>query len=107
MAQSQPSGARPRATAVEPDVVPTERVYAGAPPRPKGVYELLVDGRLAGQAGATEGGTLTTGMASGTAQTCPGPVQTLRFTGLPDGEKDVETGLSFGLDARAGSANTP
>ncbi len=42
MAESQPSGVRlvfrTRATAVELDVVATKRVYAGAPPRPDGVY---------------------------------------------------------------------
>ncbi|MGC5003207.1 GDSL-type esterase/lipase family protein [Streptomyces sp. DT203] len=97
MAESQPSGVRlafrTRATAVELDVVATKRVYVGAPPRPDGVYELLVDGRLAGRAGATEGDTLTIDMASGTAQTRRGPVETLRFTDLPDEEKDVEIWL--------------
>ncbi|MFV5996314.1 GDSL-type esterase/lipase family protein [Streptomyces sp. NPDC056231] len=97
MAESQPSGVRlafrTRATAVELDVVATKRVYVGAPPRPDGVYELLVDGRLAGRASATEGDTLTIDMTSGTAQTRPGPVETLRFTGLPDDEKDVEIWL--------------
>ncbi|MEW2489877.1 SGNH/GDSL hydrolase family protein [Streptomyces sp. NPDC048411] len=97
MAESQPSGVRlafrTRATAVELDVVATKRVYVGAPPRPDGVYELLVDGRLAGRASATEGDTVTIDMASGAAQTRPGPVETLRFTGLPDDEKDVEIWL--------------
>ena len=50
MAESQPSGVRlvfrTRATAVELDTLPTKRVYVGAPPRPDGVYDLLVDGRL-------------------------------------------------------------
>ncbi|MFE7356173.1 SGNH/GDSL hydrolase family protein [Streptomyces sp. NPDC057543] len=97
MAESQPSGVRlafrTRATAVELDVVATKRVYVGAPPRPDGVYELLVDGRLAGRASATEGDMLTIDMTAGTAQTRPGPVDTLRFTGLPDDEKDVEIWL--------------
>nr|WSY57375.1 GDSL-type esterase/lipase family protein [Streptomyces sp. NBC_00886] len=97
MAESQPSGVRlvfrTRATAVELDVVATKRIYVGAPPRPDGVYELLVDGRLVGRAGAAEGDILTIDMAAGTAQTRPGPVETLRFTGLPDDEKDVEIWL--------------
>lgn len=54
MAESQPSGVRlafrTRATAIELDALPTKRVYVGAPPRPDGVYDLLVDGRLAGRA---------------------------------------------------------
>ncbi|UQX04427.1 GDSL-type esterase/lipase family protein [Streptomyces sp. RerS4] len=97
MAESQPAGVRlafrTRATAVELDVVATKRVYVGAPPRPDGVYELLVDGRLAGRAVAPEGDTLIIDMGAGTAQTRPGPVETLRFTDLPDHEKDVEIWL--------------
>ncbi|MFI1227564.1 MULTISPECIES: GDSL-type esterase/lipase family protein [unclassified Streptomyces] len=97
MAESQPSGVRlafrTRATAVELDVVATKRVYPGAPPRPDGVYELLVDGRPAGRAGATDGDTLTIDLASMTTQMRPGPVETLRFTGLPEDEKDVEIWL--------------
>ncbi|MFD3975153.1 GDSL-type esterase/lipase family protein [Streptomyces cyaneofuscatus] len=97
MAESQPSGVRlafrSRATAVELDVVATKRVYPGAPPRPDGVYELLVDGHLAGRASAPDGDTLTIDLASGTTHTRPGPVETLRFTGLPDDEKSIEIWL--------------
>jgi hypothetical protein len=97
MAEAQPSGVRlafrTRATAVELDTLPTKRVYAGAPPRPDGVYELLVDGRLAGQASVTGGNTLTIDMTTGAAEHRPGPVGTLRFTGLPDDMKDVEIWL--------------
>ncbi|MFJ9329638.1 SGNH/GDSL hydrolase family protein [Streptomyces sp. NPDC101230] len=97
MAESQPSGVRlafrSRATAVELDVVATKRVYPGAPPRPDGVYELLVDGRLAGRASAPDGDTLTIDLASGTAHSRPGPVETISFTGLPDTEKGIEIWL--------------
>ncbi|MFB7663548.1 GDSL-type esterase/lipase family protein [Kitasatospora sp. NPDC056138] len=97
MAEAQPSGVRlvlrTRATAVELDTLPTKRVYPGAPPRPDGVYDLLVDGRLAAQAGVTGGNTLTIDMTTGTAEHRPGPTGTLRFTGLPDGVKDVEIWL--------------
>ncbi|GHF46988.1 GDSL-type esterase/lipase family protein [Streptomyces morookaense] len=97
MAESQPSGVRlvfrTRATAVELDALPTKRVYTGAPPRPDGVYDLLVDGRLAGQASVAGGKTLTIDMRAGTAETRPGPVGTLRFTGLPGRDKDVEIWL--------------
>ncbi|WP_406481386.1 GDSL-type esterase/lipase family protein [Streptomyces sp. NBC_01615] len=97
MAESQPSGVRlvfrTRATTLELDTLPTKRVYVGAPPRPDGVYDLLVDGRLAGQAGVSGGNTLTIDMATGSVQAQPGPVGTLRFTDLPDGDKDVEIWL--------------
>ncbi|CAL9609970.1 hypothetical protein SUDANB106_05622 [Streptomyces sp. enrichment culture] len=97
MAESQPSGVRlalrTRATAVELDVLPTKRVYTGAPPRPDGVYDLLVDGRPAGRASVAGGSTLTIDMATGTAEHRPGPVGTIRFSGLPGRAKDVEIWL--------------
>ncbi|GAA2542517.1 MULTISPECIES: GDSL-type esterase/lipase family protein [Streptomyces] len=97
MAESQPSGVRlvfrTRATAVELDTLPTKRVYAGAPPRPDGVYDLLVDGRPAGRGTVTGGRTLFIDMSSGTSDHRPGPVGTLRFTRLPERDKTVEIWL--------------
>ncbi|WP_330334167.1 GDSL-type esterase/lipase family protein [Streptomyces sp. NBC_00536] len=97
MAESQPSGVRlvfrTRATVLELDALPTKRVYPGAPPRPEGVYDLLVDGALAGRAGVTGGNTLTVDLATGTTTLEPGPVGTLRFAGLSDADKDVEIWL--------------
>ncbi|WP_414170342.1 GDSL-type esterase/lipase family protein [Streptoverticillium reticulum] len=97
MAEAQPSGVRlvfrTRATAVELDTLPTKRVHVGAPPRPDGVYDLLVDGQLADQAGVAGGNTLTIDMTTGTAESRPGPVGTLRFSGLPGRDKDVEIWL--------------
>lgn len=97
MAESQPSGVRvvmrTRATVVELDAVPTKRVYAGAPPRPDGVYDLLVDGRLAGRGSIPGGDVLKIDMVGGTFETEPGPVGTVRFTGLPERVKDVEIWL--------------
>ncbi|NYI07540.1 GDSL-type esterase/lipase family protein [Allostreptomyces psammosilenae] len=97
MAESQPSGVRlafrTRATAVELDTLPTKRVYVGAPPRPDGVYDLLVDGRLSGQATVAGGNTVTIDMSTGTVSSRPGPAGTLRFAGLPDRMKDVEIWL--------------
>ncbi|MEU5095146.1 GDSL-type esterase/lipase family protein [Streptomyces sp. NPDC020996] len=97
MAESQPSGVRlafrTRATAVELDALRTKRVYVGAPPRPDGVYELLVDGRPAGRAESTGGNTLTVDMVTGTAEHRPGTPATLAFTGLPGHDKDVEIWL--------------
>ncbi|MGW3149597.1 GDSL-type esterase/lipase family protein [Streptomyces sp. NPDC001177] len=97
MAEAQPSGVRlvfrTSASAVELDTLPTKRIYTGAPPRPDGVYDLLVDGRLAGRSGVTGGNTLTIDMRTGATETRPGPPGTLRFTGLGDGEKDVEIWL--------------
>ncbi|MFJ5677784.1 GDSL-type esterase/lipase family protein [Streptomyces sp. NPDC093097] len=97
MAESQPTGVRlvfrTRATVVELETLPTKRVYVGVPPRPDGVYDLLLDGRLAGQGSVAGGNTLTIDMAKGTAEQQPGPTGTLRFTDLPDEVKDVEIWL--------------
>ncbi|MBQ0964311.1 lipase [Streptomyces sp. RK23] len=97
MAESQPSGVRlalrTRAAALELDTLPTKRAYVGAPPRPDGVYDLLVDGRPAGRGSVAGGNTLTIDMTTGTAGVEPGPVGTLRFTDLPEGDKDIEIWL--------------
>ncbi|SDJ37529.1 GDSL-type esterase/lipase family protein [Streptomyces indicus] len=97
MAESQPSGVRialrTRATALELDTLPTKRVYAGAPPRPDGLYDLLVDGELAGQASVSGGDTVTIDMSTGSAEHTPGSAGTLRFAGLPDRDKVLEVWL--------------
>ncbi|MBB4931679.1 hypothetical protein F4561_002499 [Lipingzhangella halophila] len=97
LAEAQPSGVRlvvrTRATTVELDTLRTKMAYQGAPPRPDGVYDLLVDGRLAGQASVTGGNVLTVDMANGSSQTQEGPVGTVTFTGLGEQVKDVEIWL--------------
>ena len=97
MMESQPAGVRlvlrTSATALELDTLPTKLVYAGAPPRPDGVYDLLVDGRLTGQATVTGGNTRSIDMRTGAAEYRPGPPGTARFTGLAEGRKDVEIWL--------------
>ncbi|MFF1631553.1 GDSL-type esterase/lipase family protein [Streptomyces sp. NPDC058272] len=99
MAESQPSGVRlvfrTRATVVELDALRTKNAYVGVPSRPDGVYDLLVDGRLTGQASVTGGNVLMLDMTTGSAETRPGPVGTVRFSGLPDGVKDVEIWLPY------------
>ncbi|MDC7340013.1 GDSL-type esterase/lipase family protein [Streptomyces lydicus] len=110
MAEAQPSGVRlvfrTRATTVELDALPTKRHYVGAPPRPDGVYDLLVDGRLAGQAGVAGGNTLTIDMTAGTFTHEAGPAGTVRFSGLPDGDKDVEIWLPHNETTELGVLRT-
>ncbi|SEF27450.1 GDSL-like Lipase/Acylhydrolase family protein [Amycolatopsis pretoriensis] len=76
MAEAQPAGVRVRfrttARVIELDTVATKVEYPGAPPRPDGVYDLLVDGKLAAQATAPAG---------------------VRFADLPGHDKDVEIWL--------------
>jgi hypothetical protein len=97
MAESQPSGVRlvftTRATEIELDVLPTRYAYTGVPPRPAGVYDLIVDGRLVAQCSAASGTLVTTDMVSGTVSKQAGAVDTLKFSGLPRHEKSVEIWL--------------
>ena len=97
MAEAQPSGVRlvfaTSATAIEVDVLPTKRVYVGLPPRPDGIYELRVDGQLAGQASVTGGTILHLNLAAGSVTTEAGPIGTLRFSNLGAGAKDIELWL--------------
>jgi hypothetical protein len=97
LAESQPAGVRlavrTGARTVELDVLATRRSFAGAPPRPDGVYDLLVDGELAAQAVADRATTIAIDMTTGSVDHRPGEVATLRFAGLPAGEKDVEIWL--------------
>lgn len=97
MAEAQPSGVRvafrSRATHIELHTMPTKRVYAGAPPRPDGVYELVIDGRLAGQGCVAGGRTMTVDLSTGSVTTQAGPAGSVSFTGLREGTKDIEIWL--------------
>lgn len=97
-AEAQPSGVRlafrTTATVVELETLPTKRAYAGLPPLPDGVYDLVVDGR--GVARTTvPGGNVDTvvDMVTQEAEFTEGPSGTARFADLPAGEKDVEIWL--------------
>ncbi|MFP5068860.1 GDSL-type esterase/lipase family protein [Pseudonocardia nantongensis] len=99
MAEAQPSGVRlvfrTAATAVELVTVRTRVGYRGIGLRPDGVYDLLVDGRLAGRAGVDGGKTLLLDPATGTSTTEPGPPGTVRFDGLPGRSAVVEIRLPY------------
>ena len=76
MAEAQPSGVRlvgrTRATRIELDSLPTRVSYVGAPARPDGVYELLVDGEPAGRATVDGGDVLAIDPATGAREVRPG-----------------------------------
>ncbi|EGX56946.1 hypothetical protein SZN_25205 [Streptomyces zinciresistens K42] len=97
MAEAQPSGVRlafrTRARTVELDTLPTKRAYVGLPPRPDGVYDLVADGALVAQGSVTEGRVIVIDMTTGSAEQRPGRPGTVRFTDLPEGDKDVEIWL--------------
>jgi hypothetical protein len=97
MVESQPSGVRlafrTSATVVELDTLPTKRDYVGAPPRPDGVYDVLVDGRLFTQLTAAGGDVISIDLMTGATETRPGQPATLRAAGLPAVPKTVEIWL--------------
>jgi len=96
MAEAQPAGVRVAfrtdAGRVELDVVPTKRVYRGAPPRPDGVHELVVDGEVVARATVPDGDTVVVDLATGASERRRGEATTLRFD-LPEGHHDVELWL--------------
>lgn len=97
MVESQPSGVRlvfrTSATVIELETLPTKRDYVGAPPRPDGVYDVLVDGRLVTQITATGGDVITIDLMTGATSTREGHAETLRVDGLADVPKTVEIWL--------------
>lgn len=97
MAESQPAGVRlavrSRATTLELDTIPTKREYVGAPARPDGVYDLVVDGALVDQATVPGGDTLAIDMTTGGFEHRAGSAGTVRFSGMSGDDKQVEVWL--------------
>jgi hypothetical protein len=96
LVEAQPAGVRlalrTAATRLELDVLPTKRRYAGAPARPDGTYDVLVDGELVQQLSAPGGNVLTVDMMTGASTLEEGCPTTLTIA-LPAGDKDVEVWL--------------
>lgn len=82
MAESPPSGVRlalrTSATVVEVDALRTRREYVGMPPRPDGVYDLLVDGVLTARSTVDGGATARIDMTTGTVERVRGPLGKIR-----------------------------
>ena len=97
LSASQPAGVRlvlrTAATTLELDTIPTKREYAGAPPRPDGVYDLLVDGDRIAAGSVSSGDIVRIDMTTGAHQHVRGSSGTLRFTGLPGRDSTVEVWL--------------
>ena len=97
MAEAQPAGVRlafrTSSTAIELDVRPTKMAYVGAPPRPDGIFDLVVDGVLVDRGTVTGGNVRLVDMQTGAIENRPGDVGTLRYSDLSPEEKDVEIWL--------------
>lgn len=97
MVESQPSGVRlafrTAASVIELDVRRTRVAYAGLPPRPDGIVDLVVDGIPVGRSATTGGIAVTVDTATGERSIDNGPVATLRFGDLAAEPKHVELWL--------------
>ncbi|MEV6830301.1 GDSL-type esterase/lipase family protein [Amycolatopsis sp. NPDC051102] len=97
MIEAQPAGVRlrfrTRADVVELETLRTKQVHAGLPPRPDGVYDLVIDGSLAAQASVDGGNTLNVDLATGASSLTTGSPGVVRFAGLGGQPKDVELWL--------------
>lgn len=81
------------ATIIELDVMPLRRELIEVPPRPVGIYDLCIDGRLQAQQSAKDATIVRIDMAKGTTTREPSSAQTLRFEGLAGHDKLVEIWL--------------
>ncbi|MGD7788372.1 GDSL-type esterase/lipase family protein [Propionibacteriaceae bacterium Y1700] len=83
MTEAEPSGVRlalhTAATVLELETLPTRRFYPGAPARPHGSYDLVVDGELQDRQSVDGGDILALDMATGGHDLRPGVPGTLRF----------------------------
>jgi len=77
---------------LELDVIRTRVILVGVPERPDGTVDLVVDGRLVGQAPTSGGDAVRIDPATGDTRAERGPAATIRFD-LPAGDKDVEIWL--------------
>jgi hypothetical protein len=94
--RAMPSGCRLEvvtdAAAIELDVQLT-MLQIGSEPGPGGRFDLVVDGELVDGAVTREGTVLAVDMTSGALDLTPGGPATVRFDGMPAGEKLVEVWL--------------
>ncbi len=113
MVEAEPSGVRlvfgTAATTIELEVMTTRRQILGVPPRPVGVYDLCIDGRLHRQQSVNNATIVRLDMASGSTVQEPAGVQTLRFDDLPGKDKRVEIWLPHNEVTELGAlrANAP
>ncbi|QIS19655.1 SGNH/GDSL hydrolase family protein [Nocardia terpenica] len=97
MVEAQPTGVRltfrTDATTIELEALATRIAYTNGLGLPRGVYELLVDGKLFGAATIPGGLRHLIDTATGSTTTESGPSGTARFSGLPEGSKTIEIWL--------------
>ena len=110
MVEKEPAGVRlvfkTEATVIELDVLATRREIIGVPPRPDGVYDLCINGRLERQRSADGATIVRIDMTSGTSVREPGGLQTVRFEDLSKDEKLIEIWLPHNEITELGALRT-
>ncbi len=110
MAESQPAGVRivfaTTATSVELTALATRYGFRGAPARPPGSFDLVLDGRLVAGATLRRPTMITIDPSTGAAETVPGEPESLLFDDLPAGEKVVEIWLPHNESVELGQLGT-
>lgn len=96
LVETMPSGGRLElvtdATCVELDVQLT-LVQIGTEPGPPATFELVVDGEVVGARSTRTGTLIVVDPRTGAVDFQPGGAETIRFEGLPPGEKRIEVWL--------------
>lgn len=86
---------RTAASVLELDVLATKMVPAADSPLPAALYELVVDGALLDARPSAAGNRFVFSFERPEAYIVPGEADTLRFGGLPAGDKEVELWLPY------------
>lgn len=99
MAESQPAGVRlalrTSANWLELDILVTRYGYVGVPQRPPGQFDLCINGQCLVQAVPSSATQISFDMQSGQTHQQAGDISTLRFSGLPKGDKTIEIWLPY------------
>jgi lysophospholipase L1-like esterase len=97
MVESQPAGVRVVVTTtarrLELHALATRYAYRGAPARPDGVFDVVVDGALVAQGSLDDATLVTIDPGSGGSDVTPGTVRAVVADNLPGGEKRVDVWL--------------
>ena len=97
MVEAQPAGVRvvvtTTARCLELHALATRYGYLGAPPRPDGVFDVVVDGQVVAQGSLDDATRVTLDPRTGGADVQPGTVRAVVAENLPEGEKRVDIWL--------------
>lgn len=93
MVEAQPAGVRiafeTTSTSLELRASATRYVYTGLPARPRGIFDLVVDGAVVASTSLETATVISIDLSTGAMTTTPGGASAVRFDGLREGMKTV------------------